>query len=124
MKSRILNPKSLLLTTASSLLAVASCGHSILDYGAVFNQSDTASAFQNQQAFLKALGAANYSNTDREVVVPASWTNQSDGSVQSNLVFTFMPIQMNALNDITFTIDGVIQLSDDYQSWPVTNGGV
>lgn len=78
--SRIhLNPKRLLLTTASSLLALGSCAHNIIDYGAVFGLSDTASAFQNSQAFLSALSAANVSNTDREVLVPKSWTNETDG---------------------------------------------
>ena len=35
-----------------------------------------------------------------------------------------MPIQMGFLNTITFTVDGVIQLSDDYKSWPTTGNSV
>ena len=103
---RILTP--LLLLGAISL---AQAKHNILDYGAVANTSDTESAFTNSKAFISTLQAANSSATDREVYIPGEYET----------FFTFMPIYMNYIKNITFTIDGVIQLSEDNLNWPVAD---
>ncbi len=84
-------------------LAYVQSVHNILDHGAVHNQTDTATAFLNAQAIVKAVQAANASLTDREVYVPSG----------ENLHFTFMPFNMSGLNNVTFTIDGTILVSVD-----------
>ncbi|CDW86325.1 polygalacturonase [Stylonychia lemnae] len=94
-----------------SLLGIASyvdARHNIIDHGAIHNQSDTATAFKNAQAFLDAVIAANSSETDREVYIPK----------EKGQFFTLMPTQLNNLKNITFTIDGYVYLSDDNKNWP------
>ena len=53
---------------------MASAAHNILDYGAKPNLNDTQTAFLNAEAFFNATVAANYSATDREVLVPSGNT--------------------------------------------------
>ena len=82
--------------------------HNIIDHGAVHNKSDTATAFLNSEAFLKAVKTANASRFDREVYVPYG----------ENLHFTFMPFNMSNLHNITFTIEGYVHASEDNNNWP------
>eukprot|EP00347_Sterkiella_histriomuscorum_P020779 403336490 len=115
---RILKSRPALILQSTLALLGLTMAHNILDHGAVFNQSDTQSAFKNQQAFWATLAVANSSTTDREVYIPSS-----SGS-DENLIFTFMPIWMEYLTNITFRVDGVMQLSDDYENWPLNGKSV
>jgi polygalacturonase len=82
--------------------------HNVLDYGAIdCKEENTTIAFQNSYAFTQAIIAANYSD-DREVVVPGGHT------------FSMMPIAIYNVRNLTFTIDGTILASQDYQSWNVS----
>jgi polygalacturonase len=101
----------------SSLALLSTIGyvqsvHNIIDHGAVHNKTDTDAAFLNSEAFLKAVKAANFSQVDREVYVPSG----------DNMHFTFMPVEIQNVNNITFTIDGTILVSTDNQNWPNYDG--
>ena len=95
-----------ILTLVGAAISVASGAHNILDYGAQPNSNDTETAFVNAKAFESAVYAANSSTLDREVLVPAG------------NIFYMMPSHLEQINQLTFTIDGTIYLSEDYLNWP------
>jgi hypothetical protein len=53
-----------------------------------------------------AIIAANASSTDREVLIPSNYT------------FFMMPVHVAFINDLTFNIEGMVYISDDYVKWP------
>jgi hypothetical protein len=87
--------------------------HNILDYGAVPDLEDTATAYKNGDAIYAALYAANATSTDREVYVPG------------NTTFTFMPVQAADLVNVTITVNGTLLASKNNLDYPVySSGGV
>ena len=93
---------------ASSMLLGAQAAHNIMDYGAVPEVDDVATAFKNGDAIAAALYAANAEGeTDREVLVPAGYN------------FTFMPVYGDGLTDLTLTIDGTLLASTAWKEYPL-----
>ena len=88
--------------------------HNIVDFGAVHSKSDTETAFANAKAFVEAVKAANSSDSDREIYIP---------KVEGSGIFYMMPVQTDYLNNFTFTIDGLVYMSDDNKNWPLEDGG-
>ena len=83
-----------------------------MDYGAIPDLEDSGTAFTNADAVAAALEAANLAGeTDREVLVPANYN------------FTFMPIVVSGLNDITITVDGTLLACKNYLDYPHPEGG-
>ena len=95
-------------------LSLFACRHSILDHGAVPNNSSTEIAFINAKAVTSAVLAANSSDTDREVHIPTG---------QGNPIFFMMPITFANLYNVTFIIDAVVALSEDNENWPLGPDG-
>ena len=91
----------LLLLSACLLANLAASRHNILDYGAVSGKDSLKAERANQDAFIKALKAANETESlnDREVYVPA------------NMTFHSLPIRVDQLYNVTLTIDGTIKAS-------------
>jgi polygalacturonase len=84
----------------------------IMDFGAIPDLEDTATAYANTNAIAAAINAANAADsTDREVHVPADMT------------FTLMPIQMSNLNNLTITVDGTLLASKNWLDYPVNSKG-
>ena len=104
--------KTALLSSLVCLLAHhANAVHNILDYGAVPDLEDTATAYKNGDAIAAAIYAANSTDSDREVLVPA------------NTTFTFMPVTVSHLLNITITVDGNLLASKNHLDYPVNSGG-
>jgi len=59
---------------------------------------------------MNCLDKANSDPTDRTVVIPK-------GSL-----FSSMPIEASGLNDVTLTIDGVLEVCQYFDDWPVKSG--
>lgn len=85
--------------------------HDIRDYGAVPDLTDTASAFKNGDAIAAAINAANATASDREVLVPANYT------------FTFMPVTVADLVNLTITVDGTLLASKHHLDYPLSSNG-
>lgn len=105
---------SALFKIASSVLFASGVQavHNILDYGAVPDLEDTASAYANADAIAAAIEAAiQPDSTDREVYVP-------DG-----LSFSFMPVYLHNLNDLIITVDGTLLASKNYLDYPLNSDG-
>ena len=95
------------------LIGCTSCIHNVLDYGAVSERSDTATEFQNANAFQQAVAAANSSADDKEVYFPSGYR------------FYMMPSKFINLYNVTITIDSYLYLSSDNENWPLdSNKGV
>ncbi len=85
----------------STLTTIAMCAHNILDFGAVHDNSNTDIAYTNAKAMALAIEAALASTDDREVLVP------------ENGIFYMMPFKLENAVNFTFTIDGLIYVSED-----------
>lgn len=82
--------------------------HNIMDYGAIPDLDDVATAFKNGDAFAAAIEAANAEGElDREVHIPADHK------------FTFMPVAATGLRNITITVDGLLLASTAHRHYPV-----
>ena len=104
--------KTALLSSLVCLLAHhANAVHNILDYGAVPDLEDTATAYKNGDAIAAAIYAANSTESDREVLVHANYT------------FTFMPVTTADLVNVTITVDGMLFASKNHLDYPLDNGG-
>lgn len=99
---------ALLVTCVVSFLALG-LTHIVEDFGAVAGVEDWDTAVQNANAFLKALLAANASDSDRTVIF-------SEGS-------SYFMYAMNGtdLHDVTIQIDGTLRYSDEIKNWPSKN---
>jgi len=53
---------------------------------------------------MNTVAVANASDTDREILIPAHSSNDTNRT----LVFTMMPIWMQNVYNVTVTIDGII----------------
>jgi len=97
----------------STVMLVLACTawarHDIRDYGAIANDESYNAELVNQEAFKRALVAANSTSEkeDREVYVP------------TGLSFNLMPVWGNYLRDLTITIDGTIKASKRHNYWPL-----
>mmetsp|Transcript_35007 Transcript_35007/g.25488 ORF Transcript_35007/g.25488 Transcript_35007/m.25488 type:complete len:167 (-) Transcript_35007:1197-1697(-) len=97
---------SKVLLSVASVFSIASASHSILDYGAIPDLTDTDTAYANAYAFNKAIEAANAgTSADRVVLVPANYT------------FTLMPVHVDHLYNFVLTINGTILASEDNINW-------
>lgn len=85
------------------------CDQSILSYGAIAGDSSNDAGWTNSAAFTKALLAANSSNTDRTVLIPA------------NNEFYIFEVEVSNLFNITITIDGNLYVSNNISAWPTSN---
>ena len=84
----------------------------VKDCGAVPKVGDSVSLEDTQQnaaAIMKCIDLANNDPTDRTVVIP------------EGQLFSSMPIWASDLNDVTLTIDGVLETSPHIDEW--TDGG-
>jgi hypothetical protein len=73
----------------------------VKDCGAVAKGKDTQTLKETQQnaaAIMSCLDKANSDPTDRTVVIP------------KGQLFSSMPIEASGLNDVTLTIDGVLEV--------------
>jgi len=92
-----------------SLIQVCFAAHSVLDYGKVTNSSKTTLEQENanRDAFIKAVTAANMSESDRVALIP------------ENLVITLTPLELDYLNDVEIVIDGLVLASKWHKEWPL-----
>jgi hypothetical protein len=83
------------------LPALALCDHSILTFGAQPGtlQENTTLAFINSYAMQQAISAANASDTDRTVLIPANYS------------FLMMPVSAVGIYNVTFKVDGMVYAS-------------
>jgi hypothetical protein len=96
---------------AAVLLNTASAAHNILDFGGVPSalEIDTPTSFKNADAFMKAIQAANSSETDRVVHIPELPDGQR---------MYMMPLLIENISNITFVVDGYVTCSSDHINWP------
>lgn len=93
-------------------LARGSVGHFVEDFGAIHTVERWEVALQNAEAFLKALSAANSSDTDRTVVFPEGRS------------YYMYAINVTGLNGVKIQIDGTLRYSDEIKNWPEDNFGL
>lgn len=95
----------------SGLIAVASAVHNIIDFGASPSalEIDTPTSFKNADAFMQAIIAANSSETDRVVHIPALPEGQR---------MYMMPLLIENISNVTFIVDGYVACSADHINWP------
>ena len=67
---------------------------------------------QNAAAIMKCLDLANNDPDDRTVVIPKGH------------LFSSMPVWASGLNDVTITIDGVLETSPHIDDWTVNGDSV
>ena len=92
--------KNLLL---SALVLALTAAHSILDFGAIENDSRVAAEMKNAKAFEDAIMAAhNKENGDNTVIIPAGKT------------FSSLPVHAHHVKDIEIVIDGTLLVSKNY----------
>ena len=90
-------------------LALTRASHSILDYGNVtqgLNPTEDQEK-ENTAAFLRAIYAANASDTDRVMEVP------------KGVKFSMFPIRAENMEDVTFDINGAVLATKRWLSWPI-----
>ena len=88
--------------------------HSIFDigqFGAIPHQDHISAQFANQQAFLKAVNAANSTDTEERVVRVSKGT------------YYFMPVYMNNIVNVSFLIEGKMTASKSILHWPKQPNG-
>ena len=84
------------------------------DCGAVPREGDIASLEDTQlnaKAIMKCIDMANNDPKDRTVVVPEGH------------LFSSMPVWASNLNDVTLTIDGVLETSPHIDNWTLNDAG-
>lgn len=95
--------------TIISLLLGATKAYDIMkDCGAVPKVGNSVSledTQKNAEAIMKCIGLANNDPEDRTVVIP-----------KGNM-FSSMPVWANGLNDVTLTIDGVLETAPYLDDW-------
>ena len=84
---------------------------SILSFGAIPNNSSISATQQNTLAIAQAFYAANASETDRVVSIPA------------DLAFYIFNVVVNNVVNITVHFDGILVMSNNISYWPTANGG-
>lgn len=92
------------------LLSSVSCYHNINDFGARHNAFTLDDQVANAKAFKDALLHANQHPDDRMVYIPEGH------------IYAMMPTHISNLQDVSIKIDGLIEVSEDYQNWPLKDG--
>jgi hypothetical protein len=93
----------------------ADAQYSIVNYGAIANDSSNTAATANTNAFVRAALAAN-------ATAPGS-SMQRVVSVPANMTFTVLNIQLSNLVNVTLQIDGTLSMANNISWWPTANGG-
>jgi len=93
-----------------AMAGTANAVHNILDYGAIPDLENPITERNNSNAIEAAFASANEDALDREVYVPAGYT------------FSTLEINASNVHDITFTIDGTLLHSKNFESFPQEEG--
>lgn len=86
-------------------------GHavSIAETGGVADDDSDAASRANSVALAKAFSFANYSETDRVVVIPSGYS------------WSFYAVELEALHGIAWRVDGRALINSNISSWPERN---
>ena len=101
------------ILTILSLILVHAVSHSILDFGAIKNDTTWLAESRNAKAIENAFRAAhNKDKGDKKVVIPEGVTISS------------LPVHVINVTDVEFVIDGTLLISKNYEAfleWDITH---